>query len=322
MRHGLRDRLPLKLGVATLRFRMQQVTVRVPASTSNLGPGFDCLGVALRIYNSVTVTSGRSPEQPHPQIVSHAAQRFFKQARRRAFPFSLSSIEEIPRSRGLGSSATIRLGILHGLNRLSGAPLDQLTLFRLCAELEGHPDNAAPATFGGFTVVQSSGSVPLALGKRDARPTFQRFEVLDRLYFVLLIPDVEIKTSIARKLLPSKISHAAAVENCGNACAITAAFASKDYKNLRGAFIDYIHQPFRAKLIPFLPAVIASAEKAGALGAFLSGSGSTVCAITLQHPDRVAVAMKRAARPSLSRTILTNADNRGAHVIRSQITDH
>ncbi|HYK24052.1 MAG TPA: hypothetical protein VEU75_05250, partial [Candidatus Acidoferrum sp.] len=133
---------------------MQQVTVRVPASTSNLGPGFDCLGVALRIYNDITVTSGRGPEQPHPQIVSDAAGRFFKQARRRVFRFSFSIVEEIPRSRGLGSSATIRLGILDGLNRLRGAPLNQFTLFKLCAELEGHPDNAAPATFGGFTVVQ------------------------------------------------------------------------------------------------------------------------------------------------------------------------
>jgi homoserine kinase len=115
---------------------MQQVTVRVPASTSNLGPGFDCLGVALRIYNSVTVTCCRLREQPHPQIVSQAASRFFKQARRRAFPFSFSIVEKIPRSRGLGSSATIRLGILYALNQLSGGPLDRLTIFHLCADLE------------------------------------------------------------------------------------------------------------------------------------------------------------------------------------------
>jgi homoserine kinase len=288
---------------------MQQVTVRVPASTSNLGPGFDCLGVALRIYNSVTITSGRSPEQPHPQIVSHAARRFFKQARRRVFPFSFSIVEDVPRSRGLGSSATIRLGILHGLNRLSGDPLDQLALFQLCADLEGHPDNAAPATFGGFTVVGGS-----AL---RAVPTVQRFEVSQQLRFVLLVPELEIPTSLARNLLPSKISHAAAVENCGNACAITAAFASKKYKNLQGAFVDFIHQPFRAKLMQFLPGVIAAAEKAEALGAFLSGSGSTICAIALQQPDRVAAAMKRAARSLLSRTIVTRCDNRGAHVVRT-----
>src|SRR5437660_9876802 len=134
---------------------MQQVTVRVPASTSNLGPGFDCLGVALRIYNSVSAARGASHEHLHPQIVSDEADRFFNQARRRAVSFSCSIAEQIPRSRGLGSSATIRLGILLALNRLSGNLLDRFTIFRLCAELEGHPDNAAPATFGGFTIVQS-----------------------------------------------------------------------------------------------------------------------------------------------------------------------
>lgn len=285
---------------------MQQVTVRVPASTSNLGPGFDCLGVALRIYNSVTVTRDRLRERSHPQIISQAAGWFFKEARRRAFPFSFSIVEKIPRSRGLGSSATIRLGILYALNQLSGDPLDRLTIFQLCADLEGHPDNAAPASFGGFTVAGSA---------RRAVRGFQRFEVSPRLYFVLLVPDLEIRTSIARKVLPSKVSHAAAVANCANACAIAASFASKDYEKLRGAFSDYLHQPFRGKLISFLPGVIAAAEKAGAVGAFLSGSGSTICAITLQHPDRVAAAMKRAARSSLSRTIVTRVDKRGAQIL-------
>jgi homoserine kinase len=306
---------------------MQQVTVRVPASTSNLGPGFDCLGVALRIYTTVTVTRGRSARQPHPEIVFQASGRFFKQAGRRAFRFSVSVVEEIPQSRGLGSSATIRLGILHALNRLSGDPLDRLTLFRLCAELERHPDNAAPATFGGFTVVGTArrpDSRKLATGQ--VRPTGEltvlRFDVSQRLHFVLLVPEFEIKTSLARRILPPNISRAAAVENCANACTITAAFASKDYEKLGGVFTDRLHQPFRSKLIPFLSRVTAAAEKAGALGAFLSGSGSTICAITLRHPGLVAAVMKRAARSISSRTIVTHADNRGARIIRSQITNH
>src|SRR5439155_24604534 len=105
---------------------------------------------ALRIYNTVTMTRGAPSQHVHPPIVSDAAHRFFKQARRRAFLFSCSIQENIPRSRGLGSSATIRLGILIGLNQLTGNPLDQLTIFRLCAELEVHPDNAAPAIFWRF----------------------------------------------------------------------------------------------------------------------------------------------------------------------------
>src|SRR2546430_13877084 len=127
---------------------------------------------------------------------------------------------------------------------------------------------------------------------------------------------------------------AAAVENCANACAITAAFASRNYEGLRRAFADHLHQPFRQKLIPFLPRVIAAAERAGALGAFLSGSGSTICAITLQNPDRIANAMLRAARAASaramaakstsSRIVITTADNRGAQISNQQsaISNH
>jgi homoserine kinase len=277
---------------------VKKVTIRVPASTSNLGPGFDCLGVALRIYNLMTISRATKQESLAP-IVVKAADLFFKRAKRRCFPFSCSAIEKIPRSRGLGSSATIRLGILHGLNELTGRPLDRLSIFQLGAELEGHPDNAAPSSFGGFTV---------APGKN-----VQRFQVSPRLKFVLLIPDFKIRTSAARQILPAKISRRNAVASAGNACAITAAFASGDYENLGGAFGDHLHQPFRARLIPFLSRVVTAAEKAGALGAFLSGSGSTICAVTLQNPKKVAAAMQRAARTS-SQIVIATADNRGIQI--------
>jgi len=303
---------------------MQEITVRVPGSTSNLGPGFDCLGVALRLYNNVTVIRSPSRQSFHLRIVSDAAGRFFKQARRRAFSFSWSIAERVPRSRGLGSSATVRLGTLLALNRLSGDPLDRLTVFRLCAQLEGHPDNAAPATFGGFTVVQGSASAsparsrlamaPPSDGGRAACATVHRFEVAPRLYFVLLVPDLEIETESARRILPLKISRAAAVENCASACALTAAFASQNYEKLRGTFSDNLHQPFRTKVIPFLPRVIAAAEKAGALGGFLSGSGSAIAAVTLHAPKELAAAMARAAGAP-ARTIITQADNRGARIL-------
>jgi homoserine kinase len=294
---------------------MQKVTVRVPGSTSNLGPGFDCLGVALRLYNSVTVTRGPARQSFHPRIVSEAADRFFRQARRHAFPFSCSIVEEVPRCRGLGSSATVRLGILLALNRLSRDPLDRITVFRLCAELEGHPDNAAPATLGGFTVVGSARCADSRTpsGQRGV-PAVQRFDVASRLYFVLLVPELEIQTESARRILPSKISRIAAAENCANACALTAAFASQDYEKLRGAFTDHLHQPFRAKLIPFLPRVIAAAQNAGALGAFLSGSGSTVAAVTLHKPEKIATAMARVVGAP-TQTIITRADDRGAQIL-------
>jgi homoserine kinase len=260
--------------------------------------------------------------------VSGAAELFFKQTRRRAFSFSCSIMERVPLCRGLGSSATVRLGVLLALNRLSGDPLDRLSLFRLCTELEGHPDNAAPASFGGFTVTRSDGFPAVTFRRRKLSgsllgATVQRFDVSPRLHFVLLVPEFEIETARARRILPSKISRVAAVQNSANACAITAAFASRDYKKMRGAFSDHLHQPFRTKLIPFLPRVIAAAENAGALGAFLSGSGSTIAAVTLHAPKKVAAAMVRAASAPAC-TIITHADNRGAQIFsdRSSITDH
>jgi homoserine kinase len=279
---------------------MEKVTIRVPASTSNLGPGFDCLGVALRIYNLVTISRATKRELVAP-IAAEAADVFFKRTKSRRFAFSCAAIEKIPRSRGLGSSAAIRLGILHGLNELTRRPLDRLAIFQLCAELEGHPDNAAPSSLGGFSVARGE--------------NVQRFQVSPRLKFVLLIPDFEIRTSAARKILPEEIPHPNAVVSAANACAITAAFASGDYENLRGAFIDHFHQPFRARLIPFLPRVVAAAEKAGALGAFLSGSGSTICAVTLRDARKVAAAMLRAAKTTAARTITTTADNRGVRLL-------
>jgi homoserine kinase len=118
--------------------------------------------------------------------------------------------------------------------------------------------------------------------------------------------------------LPSKISRVAAAENCANACAITAAFASRDYEKMRGTFSDNLHQPFRAKLIQFLPRAIAAAERAGALGAFLSGSGSSIAAITLKAPQKIAIAMARVAAVP-AHTIITHADNRGAQVLPTRL---
>src|SRR6266567_2010749 len=214
---------------------MQQVTVRVPASTSNLGPGFDCLGVALRIYNDVIVTRGEKSRLP---AIAHAA----------------------------------------------------------------------PAVFGGFTVVREK--------------NVQRFHVSTALSFVLLIPNFEVETSAARKILPPQITRAAAIKNSANSSAITAAFASGNYQNLRGAFRDRLHQPYRKKLIPFLPRVITAAEKAGALGAFLSGSGSTIAAVTLTNPEKIAEAMHRKVENHTARTVIVSADNRGARLVQSPISSH
>lgn len=229
-------------------------------------------------------------------MAAAAGARFFESSGVQPFRFGWKIAGDVPRSRGLGSSVTVRLGLLHGLNALAGSPLLKEQLFELCAELEGHPDNAAPAAFGGFTVAGG------------ARPV--RFEVSDELEFVLLIPDFEISTPEARKVLPAQIDRLSAAASCANACRITAAFATGEYDLLRGSFADGLHQPFRQPLIPFLPAVISAGEAAGAIGGFLSGSGSTICCITARGSEQVAEAMRRAA-PEGARTIVTRADNCG-----------
>jgi hypothetical protein len=130
---------------------MHQAVTHIPATTANLGPGYDCLGIALALGNRVTVerldSGSRAAGMP-----AQAAERFFAAAAVTPFAFTWSIAGEVPQSRGMGSSVTVRLGILHGLNELSGRPLDAFAIFMLCAELEGHPDNAAPAAFGGFAV--------------------------------------------------------------------------------------------------------------------------------------------------------------------------
>jgi homoserine kinase len=278
---------------------MQKVTVRVPASTSNLGPGFDCLGIALRLYNNVTISRRRG--RPVGTMVRTAAAAFFERTKRKPFPFSCAIAGDVPAGRGLGSSVTVRLGVIKGLNELTDRPLRREEIFEICSELEGHPDNAAPAAYGGFNVVRD--------GQRQA------FTVSAQLSFVLLVPNFEIATEHARRVLPSRVDRLHAVETCRNACAVTAAFASREYEKLRGAFVDRLHQPFRKKLIPFLDNVIGAAESAGALGAFLSGSGSTICAITLRSPAKISRAMLAAAKSDGAQTIITSADNRGARLL-------
>ena len=278
--------------------KKQLITVRVPATTSNLGPGFDCLGVALQIYNFVTVT--RNEETETVAMARQAARKYFRRIGEEPFPFSCTVYGEVPRARGLGSSVTVRLGVLHGLNALLGRPLKRAQIFALCAELEGHPDNAAPAEFGGFVAA------------RGAR--HQKFPVDPRLRFVLLIPPFEVETKDARRVLPREIDRTRAADSCANACAITAAMASGNYENLRGAFVDHLHQPFRAEFVPFLDRVIVAAEKAGALGGFLSGSGSSIICVTLRSARKIAEAMHAASGLREAETRITTADNDGVRI--------
>lgn len=221
------------------------------------------------------------------------------------FPFSWSIEGEVPRSRGLGSSVTVRLGVLMGLNELTGRPLTAARLYEVCSEAEGHPDNVGPAVFGGFVLC----------------PTYQqwfRFPVDTRLKAVAVIPNYEVQTAHARAALPGNVPHADAARNTANACTLVAAFATGEYERVAGALDDFLHQPYRQHLVPDLFEIIDAGVQAGAIGGYLSGSGSTIaCLTTSSEPHKVCDAMLAALRKTGHDGVghVLEVDNEGARVV-------
>jgi homoserine kinase len=293
---------------------LSRVSVRVPASTSNLGPGFDCLGLALNLYNTTTLS--REPEaKVSPGMIAATASAFFERAlggKLARFPFSVKIEGEIPVSRGLGSSVTVRLGILMGLAELvrDSFDLSREQILNLLIELEGHPDNAVPSFLGGFAICAPSGADP------DAGFSYTRVPVKPELSFVALIPDLKLSTETARGLLPREVPFRHAVENGQRTARIAAAFCTQDYGALRGLFVDHLHQPFRQSLVPGFAEILAAAVKAGALGSFLSGAGSSLMAVALNDTDAISAAMlETAKRHGLAAGVrVLKADNEGMTV--------
>jgi homoserine kinase len=274
---------------------MTSASVRIPGTTANLGSGFDTLGLAVALYNRATVRrrSDRHVEITSPiaedaragalAMLEEAAAAFFKKTRAPRFGVDLHLAGEVPIARGLGSSVTARLGCVAGLNALAGSPLNRQGLLEVVAALEGHPDNAAPAVFGGFTAAGFVGSEVRCI----------RVTLPSRIRLVTLIPDFEVSTPEARKRVPQTFSKADTIHILNRASLVTAAFATGRLESLRGCFDDRIHQPYRAPLIPGMDAILAAGVKAGAIGGWLSGSGSTLMCLALDNSEAVATAMQR-----------------------------
>jgi homoserine kinase len=290
------------------------VTVVVPGSTSNLGPGFDSLGIALQLYNRVRIiqTDGADPVITSPiadsarsgasAIIREAAHVFFRRTRVRRFGFTIHLSGDVPIARGLGSSVTVRLGVMAALDALTSFGASRQDLFQWVTELEGHPDNTAAAVFGAFT----------ASGIIDGQPRAVRLPVPRPFQFVTLIPNFEVSTEAARQLLPATYTRADAVHNLTRATQITAAFARADAEALRGLFADRFHQPYREPLIPRLTHVLRAGQRAGAIGGWLSGSGSTIICLALEKAEAVGRAMLK-QMPGSELKIL-HADTRGFRV--------
>jgi len=299
--------------------RKPSVTVRVPATTANLGPGFDTLGVAIKLHNQISIreSDNLTVERVDNQKTSPAANAmareatdaFFQRSKVKPHGAQIEVKGDVPVSSGLGSSVTVRLGIVYALNELNGRPLGDNELLDLVTTLEHHPDNAAPALFGGFVVS--------AIINGTVR--YRRFNVPPSLKFVICVPDYEVSTEKARALLPRQIPLRDAVENLNRVALITSIFATGDYSLLRGLFDDKLHQPYRKKLIPMLDDVIAAGVDAGALAGWLSGSGASIMCLAEQKEKAVAEAMATIFAKQQIRcdTHVLIADNDGTRVKRS-----
>jgi homoserine kinase len=295
---------------------------RVAATTSNLGPGFDTLGIALNLYNRTRLTPNRtrrfriqsplSPEATHgaTAMIEEAADCFFTHTCQRPFGCDVFLQGDVPIARGLGSSVTVRLGLLAGLDALCESRLSRLQFLELLTGLEHHPDNAAPAVFGGFAVA----------GMLDTSVRSISVPVSPRARFVALIPSFEISTQMARKLVPHNFSKADTIHNLNRAALISAAFATDNLTSLPGLFEDRIHQPYRQQLIPQLSRVINAGVTAGAIGGWLSGSGSTIICLTLRNPDRVGKAMLHELPDAQIRIL--SAENKPFRVSRLPLGSH
>ena len=294
-------------------------TVRVPATSANLGPGFDALGLALSLANEVRVSpsdrveviiAGEGADELHADPTNLVYQVLVRVAERLGEPpppVRLECANAIPLARGLGSSsAAIVAGLLAG-NRLCHDRLSLSQLLDLAVEIEGHPDNVTPALLGGVRVcVQGDGQL-LQAPVRLARP----------LQAVLFIPDFPMATEAARRLLPSTLSLGDAVFNLGRAALLVAALASGEYALLREATRDRLHQPARATLFPAMPAFFAAALDAGAVGAFLSGAGSTLLALVEGPPLPVVAAFEATAQRQgvAGRALIAAISTEGAQVL-------
>lgn len=296
------------------------VEVAVPASTTNLGPGFDALGLALQLHNRMRFERTEGPvrvttrgegegvlEGGPENLVYRAVERLCREVGRPAPALRITLENRIPVSRGLGSSSTAIVGGLVGANALLGEPLDREQVLRLAVEIEGHPDNVTPALLGGFQVTSLTDEGLLHL-QIPAPPGLRA---------VVCIPEAAVSTEAARRVLPQTYSRADAVFNIGRVSLLVAALLTGQLEVLRPAMQDRIHQPYRASLIPGFEAALRGALEAGAAGACLSGSGSTMLALTTRNEAAVGEAMVAAVREAgvAARWLALDVDTEGARVL-------
>ena len=274
-----------------------RVHVRVPATSANLGPGFDALGLALALHNEVTASEsdrvrvtieGEGAGRLSPgaeNVVARGVRKAYEAAGRPFKGVALACVNRVPTARGLGSSAAAWVGGLVAGNALLGGPLSRDALLALAARAEGHPDNVTAALMGGLTVSCATGQGRIAAISLPV-PTAVRW--------VVLVPEVTSATAEARAVLPPTFTRADAVFNVQRVALLLAALQSGRLDCLGEALDDRLHQPYRLRLFPWMPTVVEAARAAGAVGCVLSGAGPSLLAVVRDDADVVARSMESA----------------------------
>ncbi len=269
---------------------MKKVSVRVPATSANCGPGFDTLGLACTLYNDLTyeIVDGKGFQL---DVIGEGAEYLKPYGRNLAFAsflkvwnkitdneriaLKVSMNNRIPMSRGLGSSSSAIVAGLYAANALCNNYYSKEELLDIATEIEGHPDNVAPAIYGGFTISYMEQEKAHSLRMLPAKP----------LKFIAVVPERKLPTILARQAIPETVLHKDAVYNVSRASLLVGALLGGHYEFLQMALNDKLHQPYRAHLIPGLDDVFSAAKDAGAYNAIISGAGSTVMAYAAPESD-------------------------------------
>lgn len=297
------------------------VKVRVPATSANMGPGFDSMGVALGLYNYLTAEekgiglvidilddTRKFIARDERNLVFRSMKALFDKVNYPIKGLHLTLENNIMVTRGLGSSSA---GIVSGLvaaNEISGNQLSMDDLLYMATEIEGHADNVTPALLGGYTVTV----------RNKNHIQYVKTEVKDDLRFAALVPDFFLQTKKARGVLPRFVSFNDAVFNTGHSALLAASLMSGKYENIRTAVGDKLHQRYRKRLIPNMDDLFSSCYEKGALGVYLSGAGPTFVAIVHKDNTTFENEINNILKNKISgwKLYMFKADNQGATVIR------
>lgn len=258
------------------------IHIRIPATSANMGPGFDSIGIAVELYNHIWVeeqTTGltidvkRKQAIPVPtdekNLIYKTMKYFYEQKGLKMPGVHIVQEDYIPMVRGLGSSAACIVGGLFAANALAGNICDKDELAQMAAQLEGHPDNSNPAIYGSMVV-----------GAQDEnKMNHVRLELPDDLIFATMVPDFPVSTADARGVLPDSYTRKDMVFNASRAALLVASMMTGKYENFDMAMEDCVHQPYRAQLIPGMHEIFKHAKEFGAVASYLSGAGSTLMAM-------------------------------------------